>query len=162
MPDIADVLTERTAIEKVVEAIIAVVAPVLPGVRVEPNRSDQEQLDDSDLPAVIIGPLPGEEGPAKEQGQLVHSITIQFDCIAEGTASLAINQVNQRVIATMVRELQGDPTLGGRLEDLELINADASEQSAPDAGWAVLQMRATYYTPSGDLFTLVGQGGAIF
>lgn len=156
------VLNERTAVEKVRDAIAAIVTVALPGFTVAAGRTDQDNIDDKDLPAVMIAVLSGNSGDGPQQGQLIHSPTIQFDCIAENSATLTIDQVNQRAMARIVRALHADPTLGGMVEDLVIVASDPSEQSAPDAGWAVLQMTTTYYTPSGDLFTIVGQSGEIF
>lgn len=162
LPDPLAALAAPSALEKVQEAIAAAIRPALSGVNVTTEATDQAPLDDSELPAVVVRMLDDQMGPSEEQGQWRHTVAVQFDCISGGTASLTIDKINQRVIATIVGTIGADPTLGGRLEDLAADYADASEQSAPDAGWAVLQMNASYHTPAHDLFTIVGQSGEIF
>lgn len=128
------------------------------------DRADTDPLTEAELPGIAIRLLNDDFGPSEEHGQDRHRATIQFDCQSGLDTGLTIDAVNRESIAIIVETLwdDGNPTLGGRLESIEPDYADASEQSVPDVGWAVLQCTATFYTPRGDWRTIVSAAGVTF
>lgn len=151
-----------TAISKILAAVKSAMETERSDVFWFTNRSDQEPLTEGELPGVVIRAVRDDFELSPELGHWLHTLTLQFDCQSGRTSSLTIDEVNDDIIASIVDGLEGSNMLGGRLETLDPDFSDASEQSAPDVGWAVLQYRVQYHTPLGDIRTIIGRGGQTF
>lgn len=129
------------------------------------ERSDEDPLTAEELPGVAIRLLDMSINDAAEYGSGLAWIgTLMFDCQSGGAAGLTIDLVNQETIASIVETLfdGGDATLDGMVDEIEPRGADSSEQSVPDVGWAVLQYQVRWFTPYGDMRTIIGRGGQEF
>lgn len=150
------------AIRKVQAAIKAQIFAAYPALNVIIDRTDDEPLDENEWPAAIIKMMVDEMSHGPEQGQCSHRVIVHIECQSGNTATNSIDAVNQMTIAQIVAAIHADRTLGGRVEDIEESTSDASENAGADAGAAVLLFETRYYTPRGDLFTIVGVGGVLF
>lgn len=126
------------------------------------DRTDMEPLSDGEIPGGIIGLAKVDFDFAEMQGQMRHSAQIIISCQSGIETGLSIDPGNQDMMAFAVEILADSDDLGGMVEDLIPISADASEQAAPDVGEALLIIASTYYTPTNDFRTIIGRGGVLF
>lgn len=152
------------ATTKIVAAVRAKCAAAMPTITWLENRSDQEPIGPEFGTAVNIRLVNVQTRPFEGQAQQAYAGTLQFDCYAEATPLLSIDEVNQATHAGIVAALwdDGDPTLDGMVDDLEPSESDPSEQDLADAGWAPLMFRVEWFTRRGDAVMIVGRGGVLF
>jgi hypothetical protein len=134
----------------------------LPSLFVIADRTDDEPLSEGEWPAAIVKVLTVQMSHGPEQGQTMHDALIHIECQSGNTATNGIDATNQTTIADIIAAIHADRSLGGRVEDCEEDQSDASENAGVDVGAAVLLVRTRFYTPRGDLFTIVGVGGQLF
>ena len=151
-----------TAISKITDDVHSRLQDAFPDVFWFVERSDQEPLADTELPGTVIRALRNETTNGPEHGQWSHLLTMQFDCQSGGQAGMTIDRVNQNIIADIIKTLHASDELGGMVEIIQPDWSDSSEMNAPDVGWAVLQVSIVYYTPAGDVRTILGPNGQIF
>jgi len=155
-------VTTQTASTKVLDQIRTVLAAARPDVGWFTHRSDQEPITQSELPGVLIR-LQRADFTFVEMGAMTeHRALIVFDCFSGMDGVLAIDRVNQDVIASIVSALEASDLLGGRVQSMDPETMDASEENAPDVGMAVLAYSAVWYTAIGDFRTLIGRSGQQF
>lgn len=126
------------------------------------DRTDMEPLAEGEIPGGIIGVSKVDFAFSEMQAQMRHEATIVISCQSGIKTGLSIDPGNQDMMAFAVAALAASNDLGGMVEDLIPVSADASEQAAPDIGEALLILACTFYTPTNDFRTIIGGGGAIF
>ncbi|MBL9070414.1 MAG: hypothetical protein JNM03_10535 [Sphingopyxis sp.] len=126
------------------------------------DRTDMDPLAEGEIPGGIIGVAKVDFAFSEMQGQMRHEAQIIISCQSGIETGLSIDPGNQDMMAFAVETLATSNDLGGMVEDLIPVSADASEQSAPDVGEALLILACTFYTPTNDFRTIIGGGGATF
>lgn len=150
----------ETAGRKVLAVLAALPVPTI-GAPAEIGRdTDDEPFQQSELPAWVLRILEVSFEPF--QDMTLATATIQADFICKATSAGVIDLVNQNAIAEFVAAIHADRTLGGRLQSLEEATATGSEQNGPNTGAAILQLQAVWFSPRGNLYTIVGHAGATF
>lgn len=124
------------------------------------DRSDQEPLEEKDWPGCCLRMLNIVFEDAEGATQRRCTATVMFDFQSGGEAGLTIDAVNQNSMALTMRSLwqamqDADSDVAKIFEELEPESVDSSEQSTPEAGWAVLTYQATFYILREDPFVLV-------
>lgn len=142
------------ATRQIQDALLTLCASAMPTVSFFIDRSAENGLDEGEVPGVIIR-ISDVSKAAIEYAQWRWQCTVQFDCYSGIDASLSIDAVNQKIISDIMAAVFADVTLGGRVESIEPDFADASEKSAPDVGWAVLQYTCFFATQAGDFTHLL-------
>lgn len=148
-----------TAIRKVLKALAALPNATC-GANIFIDRSDDEPLDASERPGMVLR-VPHIAFSLRE-GMTLNTATVQADFQSGNTAGETIDAVNQQAIADFIAAIGADRTLGGMLQTIEEADASGSEQSGADVGCAILTLEALFFTPRGDLRTIVGQSGQHF
>lgn len=126
------------------------------------DRTDMEPLAEGEIPGGIIGVAKVDFAFSEMQGQMRHEAQVIISCQSGIETGLSIDPACQDMIAFAVEALAASNDLGGMVEDLIPVSADASEQAAPDVGEALLILALTYYTPTNDFRTIIGGGGETF
>ena len=159
MPD-----TALAKVEDALKALFDAYAP-LDGVTFHTARSPDEAFDEEDLEAgaqVLILTESFELNHDESQGQTQVDASLICEVIELSSSTGVVTRNTQEVIAHMIAAIHGDRTLGGRLEDLEEQNVAPSGRNGIDASACSLLLDTGFYTPRGDLFTIVGPGGLTF
>lgn len=159
MPD-----TALAKIEDALKALFDAYAP-LDGVTFHTARSPDEAFDEEDLEAgaqVLILTESFEFTPDESQGQTQVDASLICEVIELSSSAGVVTRNAQEIIGHMIAAIQGDRTLGGRTEDLEEQNVAPSGRNGIDASACSLLLDTVFYTPRGDLFTIVGPGGLTF
>lgn len=159
MPD-----TALAKVEDALKALFEAYAP-LEGVTFHTARSPDEAFDEEDLEAgaqVLILTESFELNHDESQGQTQVDASLICEVIELSSATGVVTRNTQEVIAHMIAAIHADRTLGGRLEDLEEQNVAPSGRNGIDASACSLLLDTVFYTPRGDLFTIVGPGGLTF
>lgn len=147
-------------ITKILTAIKALVET--PSLTFHINRTDDEPLDESERPGVIVRvPNMAFEDYGSQSGDLVRA-TLHFDFMSSGTAGETIDQENQRNIADTMKLMASDRTLGGMINRWEATVISGSEQDGADVGCAILETEISFFTLRDDPFVIVGMGGVHF
>lgn len=150
------------AIRKVLDALVARVAVQRPDLMQFIDRSIEDPLADGEWPGVIWRVTGVRMTPFEQQGQTRVDGVIQAECQSGALTGGSIDLVNQTTIADIVAAIHSDRTLGGRMQDMEESSATPTDPLGADAGGAILDIEFIFFTPRGDLYTIVGQGGATF
>ena len=153
----------ETALQKVKDRV-AVLIRSIDGLHVSIDRSDAEPLHEGEWPAasVRVPSVQFEPGGQETYGlryQILHRATFHIDCQSGSKVGETINEVNQQTIASIIGVIAPDPTMGGMVESMEPQAMSGSELDGADIGCAILEIQVVFYTPSDDLFTLVGMNG---
>lgn len=159
MPD-----TALAKVEDALKALFEAYAPI-EGVTFHTARSPDEAFDEEDLEAgaqVLILTESFELNHDESQGQTQVDASLICEVIELSSATGVVTRNTQEVIAHMIAAIHADRTLGGRLEDLEEQNVAPSGRNGIDASACSLLLDTVFYTPRGDLFTIVGPGGLTF
>lgn len=126
------------------------------------DRTDDEPLDASERPGVIVRvPHLSFENHASQGDDLVRA-TLHFDFMSSGAAGETIDAQNQENVAEAMKLIAADRTLGGRLQGWEAIAVSGSELHGADVGCAILETEVLFFVRRDDPFVIVGQGGAVF
>ncbi|MDQ4421468.1 hypothetical protein OOT33_13655 [Sphingobium sp. DEHP117] len=148
------------AITKVLAAIKALVET--PSLTFHINRTDDNPLDESELPGVIVRvPHMAFEDYGSQGGDMVRA-TLHFDFCSSGSAGETIDQENQRNVADTMKRMASDRTLGGMVHRWEAAAVSGSEQDGADVGTAILETEIVFFTLRDDPFVIVGLTGAHF
>ena len=159
MPD-----TALAKVEDALKALFEAYAP-LDGVTFHTARSPDEAFDEEDLEAgaqVLILTDSFEFDHDESQGQTQVDALLICEVIELSSSAGIVTRNTQEVIAHMIAAIHADRTLGGRLEDLEEQDVAPSARNGVDASACSLLLKTVFYTPRGDLFTIVGPGGLTF
>lgn len=156
-----------TALEKVEDALKALFDAYAPleNVTFHTARSPDEAFDETELedgPQVLILTESFEMNHDESQGQTQVNASLICEVVELSSSAGIVTRNTQQVIAHMIAAIHADRTLGGRLEDLEEQNVAPSGRSGIDASACSLLLDTVFYTPRGDLFTIVGPGGSAF
>lgn len=147
-------------IEDRLAAVLRAYAP-LAGTGIFTDQPSNVTLDDDQIPALVITTVSYAQDQSDEQGQTIHTARIEVASILKGPA-LVIGRANHAALAHVIGAIHQDRTLGGRLQDLQEIDIAPVDANRADSGAVSLQLEAQWFTPRGDWFTIVGQGGAFF
>lgn len=148
------------AITRILAALKALVET--PSLTFHINRTDDDPLDESERPGVIVRvPHMAFEDYAS-QGQDLVRVIVQFDFYSSGSAGETIDAENQRNIADTLKRIASDRTLGGVLHRFEATAISGSQEDGADVGCAILETEIAFLTPRDDPFVIVGLGGAHF
>lgn len=123
------------------------------------DRTDMDPLAEGEIPGGIIGVSKVDFAFSEMQAQMRHEATVIISCQSGIQTGLSIDPGNQDMMAFAVSALAASNDLGGMVEDLIPVSADASEQAAPDIGEALLILACTFYTPTDNFRTIIGRGG---
>lgn len=97
-----------------------------------------------------------------EQGQTLHTATIEFECIEGPSVAGAVSRACQNTIAKVLGVIATDRELGGMVNDIQEVDVAPCVQNGRDYSAASLQTEVTFFTPRDDWFTIIGVGGAEF
>jgi hypothetical protein len=150
------------AIRKVQDHLKGLIEAARPDLNVFIDRSDDEPLGEGDWPGAVIRVTDVRFSPFEQQGMTRVDAIIQIDCQSGFAGGETIDLINQTSIADIVAAVHADRTFGGRLQDCEETAASGSEASGADVGCAILEYAIIFFCPRGDLYTILGQGGASF
>ncbi|MGQ2942925.1 MAG: hypothetical protein ACT6Q7_02870 [Blastomonas fulva] len=156
--------TALAKVEDALKALFEAYAP-LDGVTFHTARSSDEAFDEEDLEAgaqVLILTESFEMAHDESQGQTQVDASLICEVIEISSSAGVVTRNAQEIIAHMIAAIHTDRTLGGRLEDLEEQNVAPSGRNGIDASACSLLLDVVFYTPRGDLFTIVGPGGSNF
>lgn len=127
------------------------------------DRSPDDAFDeDNDLPCWVIFTEAWDFDQSEYQGQTRHDMLVNFERLETSANVGVVSRANQEKIAHVIAAIHSDRTLGGRLESSEELNVAPPAENGRGVGGASLQVRCVFYTPRGNHFTIVGQGGATF
>lgn len=152
------------AIRQVQTAFKALAEAALPDWTVAIDRSDDEPFSFDERPALAIR-VPSvqlDTAPELGGGMTRCRAAFELDFHSSQTSGETIDEANQRGIALLIAAIGADRTLGGRCENVEEQAISGSELDGATVGCAILSVDVTFYTPRGDLFTIVGVGGQRF
>lgn len=149
------------AIRKIAAAMMQAIATARPDLHGFIDRSQAEPLNEGQWPGYVLR-YEVKWSLAPDLGQYYHTATMSFECQSGNSAGATLDLTNQRSVADIHNALMADPSLGGRLDDLQPIGSDQTQPESADVGSAVLQMQATYYTLIHDINVIVGVGGQQF
>lgn len=152
----------ETAIRKVQTYLRTMIQTARPDLFGFIDRSDDEPLAVEETPGYVIRVTDLRFSPFEQLGQTRVDFVLQIDCQSGNTAGETIDAINQRTIADIVAAVHADRTMGGRLQDFEETAASGSELQGADVGCAILEYAGILFCPRGDLYTILGQGGATF
>lgn len=147
-------------ITKILTAIKALVET--PSLTFHINRTDDEPLDESERPGVIVRVPHMAFEDYSNQGQDLVRATLHFDFMSSGTAGETIDEQNQTGIAETLKLIAADRTLGGRLHRWEATAVSGSEQNGADLGTAILEMEVVFFVLRDDPLLIVGLSGLTF
>lgn len=154
------------AIAKILDEWKAVLeaSPALAGETIRSDLSPDEALDgETDLPVIVIYTEAWDFDQSPYQGQTHHSVLINFERIESSANVGVVSRSNSEILAEVIKVIHANRTLGGRLESVEEQNiAPPGSDFRKSIAGASLQTIQHFYTPRGDHFTIVGQGGATF
>jgi hypothetical protein len=154
-----------TAQTKIVEAFAELfrAAPDLISLPVHTDRAPDDGFDaDTELPCLVITVEAWSFQNDFSQGQTRHTMIVNFDILETGAMVGVISRTAQARIAYALAAIGDDPTLGGRLEDIDERDVAPPMDNGKSVGGASLQVACTFYTPRRDHFTIIGLGGDIF
>lgn len=147
------------AIRKVLDALATLPVPVI-GDRKFVDRSEREPLEPGELPGATFHVADVQFG--LYQDMTLHTATILVSFVSGQDAAGSIDPTNQVALAQFIAAVHADRTLSGRLQSLEEQSVSGTDENGVDAGASVLTLLALFFTPRGDLNTIVGQAGATF
>lgn len=158
-----------TCWDKIEDAIKAVLESItgsgqgLEGWTVVADASTDEAVDCEDGAKVIrIWTTATPMDQSDEQGQTIHTPTIELEFTSGGGLPGVINRTNRAAAASAHGALAADRTLGGRLQDLQETDLAPAMAEGKDTNAASLQYAASFFTPRDDWTTIKGVGGADF
>lgn len=152
------------AIAKVEDAIAAQLRawPALSTYSVEVDGSENEAPAFGSDKLIRIFTVAYAQDQSDEQGQTIHTATINFEAVNATQATGSISRANQTAIAHVVAAIASDRSVGGRLQDIQEVDVASPESMGKDVDVASLQTTVIFFTPRDDWFTIVGMGGTTF
>lgn len=153
-----------TAISKVEDALAFLIAayPDLSDWQIITDQSVDQALEGEDARQIQIYTTAYTQQQADEQGQTLHTATIEFACVCGDPTVGIIGRANHAAIANIIAAIDADRTLSGRLLDLQEQDVAGAAANGKSVGTASLQMTATFFTSRSNWFQIIGQGGQIF
>ncbi len=153
-----------TAIAKVENALKAQLEawPALSAYSIEADTNEAEAVEFEADKIIRIYTVAWTCDQSDEQGQTIHTATIEFEAVNSTQASGTISRANQEAIAHIVAAIASDRTVGGRLQDIQEVDVASAGADGRDADAASLQTTVQFFTPRDDWFTIVGAGGERF
>lgn len=152
------------AIAKVEDALAAQVAawPALSAYIVQTDASDDAAVEFGTDKLIRIYTVAYSVDQADEQGQSIHTATIEFEAVNATQAAGTISRANQTAIAHIIAAIASDRTVGGRLQDIQEVDVASAGANGKDTDSASLQTTVQFFTPRDDWFTILGMGGVTF
>lgn len=149
---------------KILDAFAALYGGYAPldDITVITDRSPDEAITGEELPCIVIGCEGWRFDPDMEPGSTFHTMILNFDFLETSANVGIVSRRAQEVIAYMLAAIGTDPTLGGRLEDIQEIDVAPPMDNGKSVGGSSLQCICTFRTPRRDHFTIIGVGGAEF
>lgn len=131
----------------------------LTGVNVFGDRGDEEPVQESERPAVVIRFVDQQLDPAMGQSEMRHNCTLDMDVYEESLSDGGLTKALAVIVTDINDLIAGDRTLGGRLESFELRSITTDPNETPDVGVAIVTAELTFITPRGDFTTIQGASG---
>lgn len=152
------------AIAKVEDALAAQLAawPALSAYSILTDASDDIAVEAEADKVIRIYTVAYSADQSDEQGQTLHTATIEFEVVSSTQAVGTISRACQTAIAHIIGAIASDRTVGGRLQDIQEVDVASAGATGKDSDSASLQTTVQFFTPRDDWFSIVGVGGALF
>jgi len=153
-----------TAIAKVENSLRAQLQawPALSAYSIEADPNEAEAVEFGSDKVIRIYTVAWKSDQSDEQGQTIHTATIEFEAVNSTQATGTISRANQEAIAHIVAALASDRSVGGRLQDIQEVDVASAGADGGDTDAASLQTTVQFFTPRDDWFTILGMGGQTF
>lgn len=130
--------------------------PALDAWTIETDRPLDEALAEEEGDTILIFTVQYQTLCALESGRTEHTALIEFEAVSRTPTIGTISRHNHAAIAHVAAAISATGrTLDGRIQWIEEVDVAPAEPRGKDVGGASLQMRAQFYTPHDDWFTLV-------
>jgi hypothetical protein len=129
-------------------------------VQADPNESEAAECGSDKV--IRVYTVTWSVDQSDEQGQTIHTATIEFEAVNATQSTGSISRANQVAIAHIIAAIASDRSVGGRLQDIQEVDVASSGANMRDADAASLQTTVQFFTPRDDWFTIVGVGGDLF
>lgn len=139
------------ALTQVIGALKGLLDP-LTGVNVFADRSDDEPVQETELPAIVIRAVDVsfEEQMEENSGALDHAATIDIDFYVGSDTADNMSFEHNQMMADGWALIAADKTLGGKVVWLRPMSISARADDVPAVGVAILTLGAMFRTSYDD------------
>ena len=147
------------AVIKVRDALGTLLSTGLTGVSVFTDRGDEEPVQESERPAVVLRIVDQQMDPPMGLAEMRHNCEVDFDIYEESLSEGGLTKALAVLVTDINSLVAGDRTLGGRLEMFELRSVITDPNETPDVGVAILKSELSFLTKRDDFTTGLGASG---
>lgn len=126
------------------------------------ERNDDEPIAEEECPAMSIRLLGDQISPGIDLSGTEHRATYQVVFTARPLPNEKADEACERMAGEFIASLEANRALGGRVQYIEEQSFVPNSRNVQNVSEAEIEVLVVFFTPRGDLTTIVGHGGTLF